>query len=214
MPQRDAPWVATPEDAAKRCQDVRHLCGLKLAQVRYFNQDYARWLKRPQGLVGPRLITDPEEWASPTWRYDKADYRNDPFDNLDYGVEFTTRDGRVFSVSSDDPHPRDSIGLREGRLVGTGKWEEATMAVWDVTSNSRWSPFEGETFTDVELHHGPFSVDPADGHYWPRITLWFSTSRVELVLGTANKYGRLCQSSEEVAVLFSPAELPAWTDRW
>ncbi len=194
-PSRTWSWVASAVELGERREHARRLQGLGLAVVRYINLDYSRLDRRIRD--GPRAITDATEWAEPTWQ-------RQSFDAVDYGVELQTDGGRVFSATWDLPGAlQEGIGLRKVPLLGTALSEDANVAVWNGTQQSRWSAFIGATISDVELAYEPWTQP--QGFWCTRITLHFSDARVDMVLGDVGADAELRPSADNIAVLFFPA---------
>jgi hypothetical protein len=192
-------WVSTKSEVEGRRVDAGGLVGLEFSAVRYVTLDYRRSDFAPE-FSGPRSITDASEWREPTWEFDDCD-------SADFGVEFTTSRGRVFSVTWDALGVHESVGLHEGSLLGERFSGNSDVAVWEVGARSRWLPLLGEPVGGVDLHYEPW----ADEGFWcPRITLRFGSRRIELLLGEGRKGGRVGPAANNVAVLFDPEELPQW----
>ena len=191
---------------AERQDHARRLVGLRLSAVRYLTLDYRRWDLAPE-FRGPRTIADTDEWAEPTWEFAACD-------SIDVGVELETTDNRTFSVTWDALGYHESIGLLEQPLLGWRFDEERDIAIWEVASRSRWRTFLNQPVEHVELHY----LRWADEGFWcPRITLSFDSRVIELLLGDGREGDGVGPASDNVAVLFDPAALPAWersSDLW
>ena len=196
----DWSWVSSTEEADERREHARRLIGLRLSSVKYALIDYSQ-LDRPDDARGPRLITSEPEIAAPTWRCPT-------FDWADYGVEFTTSVGRVFTVSSDMPGWHEGIWIREVRACGSAFQEDADVAVWDASEAGRWNGYIGAAISDVVMHYRPWAPD--DGYWCSRITLVIAGSRVHLLLGDRGDGDQLVPAADNVAVVFPPEPLPEW----
>ncbi len=194
-------WVSTLEEVEQRRQVASCLAGLQLAAVRYCQIDYAL-PDRPDGLDGPRQVVSDSEWQDPTFRYAFGD-------STDFGVELETTCGRLFTVSWDSPSWHEGIWLRQVPLVGYAVQFDANCAIWDVSDAGRWDRFIGQEITAVRLHYRPWA--PNDGFWCTRITVTISGSDVEFLGGQADAEQDLAPSADNIAVIFPPAQLPAWT---
>src|ERR1700736_3124216 len=105
MPDRVWSWVSTQEEVDDRLRRARQLAGSRLRAVRYFDIDYERWSIAPESL-GPREVVDAQEWLKPNWAHPA-------YDSIDYGLEFETDTGRIFSVTWDNPGKVEGIGINE-----------------------------------------------------------------------------------------------------
>jgi hypothetical protein len=157
-------------------------------------------LDQPTGSRGPRLVSDPQDLASPAWRYGT-------FDCADYAVEVTTEAGRVFTVSWDSPGYHTGVWLREVPARGSAYVADADVAVWDVSRAWRWDSFIGAEVTDVILHYRHW-VD--DGYECSWISVAFGDRSVELLLADTDANQLLVPSGDNIAVLFPPEPLPQW----
>jgi hypothetical protein len=73
---------------------------------------------------------------------------------------------------------------------------------------SRWADFIGAEVTDVVMHYRPWADD---GGYWcSRITLFFDSCQVDLLLGEEDNEGCFVRAADTIAVVFPPAPLPEW----
>lgn len=196
----DWSWVATLAEVEEAREHARRLIGLRLAQVRYVNLDYLV-PDRPDGSHGARLVTSEDEWREPTWRYEFGD-------SVDYGVEFETTCGRLFTVTWDSPGWHEGIWLREVPLIGEAVAAEANVAVWNVSRAGRWDRFVGPEVGDVRLAYKPWAPD--DGYWCSRITVSILDCGIELLLGEGQADQQLHPSADNIAVLFPPSRLPAW----
>lgn len=189
----------TQTEVAERKEHARRLVGLRIASVRYVTLDYSR-LDRSNGPKGPRLVTDPVEWAQPAWRFQS-------FDSVDFAVELSTDSDRVFSVAWDPIEAHEGIGLRESPALGTAIRPNFDAAVWDVTAKSRWNAVVGDEVTDVTLHYRAWE---SEGFWCPRISLTCAHAIVELFLGEGHRDQVLHPAADNIAVVFAPVELPDW----
>jgi hypothetical protein len=192
-------WVMTADLVAERRDHGRQLTGSRLAAVSYILIDYGR-LDRQTGPLGPRLISDAQELASPAWR-------SEAFDRADYAVQFTTEAGRVFTISWDSPGYHVGIWLREVPARGFAYTRDSDVAVWDVSRAGRWDSFIGVEVTDVILHYRQWAED---GYECPRITIAFGDRSVELLLADSDADQLLAPSGDNIAVLFPLEPLPQW----
>jgi len=197
-------WALTEADVTAHRDDARALVGQRLAAVRYVNIDYVGMTRPEFEGRGPRLIEADQEWQQPSWDFGS-------FHSVDYGVELHTSQQRVFAISWEPPGQTESLWVDERPLIGSGVSTDAHVAVWDVSSRTRWCEFLDEPTTDVGLHYLAWSPDEP-GFWCPRITLWIGDSNIELLLGEARGHGELVPAADNVAVLFSPAALPEWEE--
>lgn len=196
-------FARTLDEQRERRLHGRRLVGLSLARVRYVNIDYRRFDLAPEHQ-GPRTIVDECEWQDPTWRYDG-------FDSIDHGVELEAVEGRLFTVTWDSPGWTKGICLRENPLVGHAVVPEADVAVWDVTERSGWADVVGHPVRDVLLHYFPWNSPYTTGYWCPRITIDVGERQINLILGEARMpHLDLSPSSDNIAVIFTPHELPQW----
>lgn len=170
--------------------------------VRYYHLDYDRSGVAPD-TRGPRRVTDAAEWQRPSWR-------GIGFHWADYGVEFETATGRVFSVTWDSPGFTEGIGVREMPMIGSAVVEDADVAVWDVSHQPEWQPLLGADISDVTPHYAPWHDGHAWGFWCARITVTFGSAGVELLLGEADAADALKPAADSIAVAFAPSELPTW----
>jgi hypothetical protein len=178
---------------------ARGLLALRIDSVRYLTLDYNQ-LNRANGN-GPRRVIAAAEWSEPPWRFSS-------FDSVDFAVELFTTCNRVFSVVWDPPGVHEGLGLREGPAIGTAIRPDINVAVWDVSHASRWETFVGEPVTDVALHYRPWEPE---GFWCPRISISCGDCTVELCLGEGHHDDQaLRRSGDNIAVVFSPVELPDW----
>ncbi len=196
----DWSWAAAKGEADERREHARELVGLRLSAVKYALIDYGQ-PDRPPGSRGQRMITSKTELAAPIWRCET-------FDWTDYGVEFATTSGRVFTVSWDSPGWHEGIWIRELRARGSAYHEHADVAAWDVSGAGRWDRYIGAVFTDVVMHYRPWAPD--DGYWCSRITLHIAGSPVQLLLGEGDGGQQLVPAADSIAVLFPPTRLPEW----
>ena len=192
-------WVATDDLVAERRDHARELAGSRLSAVSYVLIDYNQ-PDRPNGSRGPRLVAEPAELTSPAWRCGT-------FDWADHAVELTIATGRVFTCSWDSPGCHEGIWIREIPARGSAYVNDAKVAVWDVSHAGRWDSFMGVEITDVMLH---YRLWPGGGYWCSRIAISFGDRLVHLLLGDADTEQRLVPSSDNIAVVFSPAPLPDW----
>jgi hypothetical protein len=129
-------------------------------------------------------------------------------DAVDYGVEFETTCGRLFTVTWDSPGWHDGIWLREVPLIAEAAANEATVAVWNVSRAGRWDHFVGPEVGDVHLAYEPWAPD--DGYWCSRITVSTLDRGIELLLGEGEADQQLHPAADNIAVLFPPSRLPDW----
>ena len=180
--------------------NVHAFVAAELVAVRYLALDYTRIDMAPDHR-GPRAITDPIEWVAPDWTHILGD-------GVDYGVELDLSSGRTLAISWEPPGNHESLDLFAGKLIGSVLDDEPDVAVWEVTTRSRWSHLVGNAITAIDLHYVPWA--PNDGYWCTRVTLEFGPTNVVLLLGDFTDEGDLAPSANNVAVLFSPASLPEW----
>ena len=196
-------WLPSLDDVEILRADVQSFVSAELVAVRYVALDFQRFDVAPDHR-GPRQITDLIEWAAPGWAHASGD-------GIDCGVELDLSFGRTLAVTWESPGRHESVDVFGGKLVGSVFDEEADVAVWDVTSGSRWSQFIGDVITSIELHYIPWA--PGDGYWCTRVTIGFESADVVLLLGDFDEVGLLEPSANNVAVLFSPKSLPEWERR-
>jgi hypothetical protein len=196
----DWSWVETLAEVEEAREHARRLIGLRLAAVRYASLDYFLW-DRPDGSRGPRLVTSEDEWRVPPWQYEFGD-------SVDYGVEFETTCGRLFTVTWDSPGWHEGIYLREVSLIAEAAANETTVAVWNVSRAGRWDHFVGPEVGDVHLAYKPWAPD--DGYWCSRITVSILDRGIELLLGEGEADQQLHPAADNIAVLFPPSRLPDW----
>jgi hypothetical protein len=179
---------------------AEQLVGERLLSVTYVDIDYRRH-EVAAGHVGPRQITDSDEWVEPTWRFSGCD-------SVDYGVELRTGGNRPVTLTWDLPGDEEGLGLHFLPLVPTFVSEDADVAVWDVSRCSQWAPLIGTTVGGIELHYRDWYT----GKFWcPRITVTFGEMPVEFLLGDADTVtGGIRPSSDNVAVVMPGGTLPSW----
>lgn len=191
-------WAPTEAAMLERRQRARAFAGQQVQAVRYVDIDYRGWDLGYRNHPGRRMITDPAEWAEPTW---DAGW----FHHVDYAIEFDTSDGQTWSIGWDAPWLGESVYLiaEPSREAGAG---------WDVTSREPWASHIGDPVTDLELRYHPWSPDGGD--YWcTRISLRFGRRYIEVLLGDAqlrDELTVLAPSADNLAVLFGDIELPQW----
>jgi hypothetical protein len=155
----------------------------------------------PADARGPRLVSTEVELAAPVWRCET-------FDWADYGVDFTTTAGRVFTVSWDRPGWHEGIWIREIPARGSAFEEDADVAIWDVSEAGRWDQYVGQVIRDVQMHYRPWA--PRDGYWCSRITLLVKHSLVHVLLGDQGEGQQLAPAADNIAVVFPPNPLPEW----
>jgi hypothetical protein len=183
------PWATTPEEHRDLERGAAGLVGTSLVAIRYFAIDYHR-LENPRAdddFRGDRLVTAEDEWSAPHWR-------QPGFDALDFGVELDTFGGSTFSSIWEQAGPNEGITLQREPLRFVG-----SVAIWDVTARSRWTPFIGQEVDAVELFwHRP---DRSAGLCCVAATLRFGGDAIHLALGDADDRGNLVGSFDNVVVL-------------
>lgn len=201
-------WPTTEAGRKEARRHANRLVGQQIRTVRYVDIDYWRE-QRADGFVGPRVIDDNDEWGEPAWRYDT-------FDSIDFAVEIETTEGRFFTVTWGPPANDEGLELRETRAIARACGDDASAAVWDVTRRSRWRAYLRRDVTEVVLHFRPWwtkEVDAGQDDFWcPRITIVFGATAAEFLLADADRKGQIGPSSDNVAVVFDPANLPTWAD--
>jgi hypothetical protein len=192
-------WVTTEDAVNERREHARELVGQQLSSVTYVTMDYRR-LDEDHTTQGPRWIRDDAELAAPTWH-------EETFDAVDYGVELATVSGQVFTVSWDSPGWHEGIWIRKVSALGSACTEDAAVALWDVSRTSRWTDLVDGVITDLMLHYRPVA---GDGYWCSRIDLRIGDRSAHMLLGEASGGQRLVPSGDNVAVVFSPKQLPEW----
>jgi hypothetical protein len=191
-------WVGTESAMLQRRRRSRALVGRRIvAAVRYVDVDYRGWDLGYRDSGARRLITDPAEWAEPTW---DAGW----FHRVDYAIEFDTADGQTWSIGWDAPWLGESVYL-------IAEPSGAVGAVWDVTGHEPWSGHLADPLTDVEPRYHPWS--PEGGFWCTRISLLFGQQYIDVLLGdedARDSQSVLGPSANNLAVLFGDIELPDW----
>ena len=198
--ERPLSWASSSAERDLRVASAQALVGREILAVRYCNIDYSRW-DLARGTLGPRVVTSPGEWESPTWRYAACD-------SIDYGIEIETTLGEVFSVSWDPPGTVEGIGI-VAEPIPTALRPDADVAMWDVTDRSEWSQHVGATVQGVGLHYVPWD-EPDDSWWCPRLSIRLPGGDVEVLLADTANDGTIVPSADNVVVLFGPDELPSW----
>lgn len=193
-------WLSSLDDVQMLRADVQSLVGAELVAVRYVALDYRRFDLAP-GHRGPRVIIDQIEWMAPDWTHASGD-------GIDYGVELDLSSGRTLAVTWESPGNHESLDVFAGKLIGSVLDVEPDVAVWEVTTGSRWSDLIGNPITAIELHYVPWAPD--EGYWCTRVTVEFGRANVVLLLGEFTPTGDVAPSADNVAVLFSPQSLPEW----
>lgn len=190
-------WAATEDLVSERREHARQLVGQCLASVTYVMIDY----DRPDDFdvaQGPRLIADVTELAAPTWRYTALD-------SIDYGIELTAASGDVYTVSWDSPGRHTGIWIRKLPALGNACSDDASVALWDVSTVGRWDGFLGRAISDVALQYTP---ETDDGYWCDRIDLGINGYIVHLLLGDVSPDQQLIPSGDNIVVAFPPTEVP------
>lgn len=193
-------WVRSVDDVEEMRRAAGVVVGEELVGVRYLTIDYGRFEIAPTHR-GPRFVTDLSEWFSPPWLCG-------PGDSVDFGVELDLASGRALSVTWEAPGNHESLDVFPGRLIDSALYQSPDVAAWDVSSTPRWRQLVGHPITAVDLHFIPWAPD--DGFWCTRVAFSFGTQSVVLMLGEIAADGQIAPSADNVAVLFSPNELPAW----
>jgi hypothetical protein len=190
-------WVATEQGIADRRALAGRLVGKRFVEVQYVDLDYRGWDLGHHDRTQRRAITDDSEWQVPTWDAGQ-------FHRVDLGIEFCDEGGKTWSVTWDLPGDTESLRLQEGRASHAG------AAVWDVTHREPWRSCLDSVVTDVQLRYHAWDVD-AGGFWCSRISIFFGTRRVEVLLGDRGPGdNNLVPSANNIAVLLDPSRVPDW----
>jgi hypothetical protein len=190
-------WVANEQGLADRRALAERLVGKRIIEVQYVDLDYRGWDLGHHDQSQRRTITDESEWQVPTW---DAGH----FHHVDLGIEFTDENGKTWSVTWDLPGDTESLRLQQGPA------SEAGAAVWDVTDREPWRNCIDSAVTDVQLRYHPWEIG-AGGFWCSRISIFFGTGRVEVLLGDRGLGDKdLVPSANNIAVVLDPSRLPDW----
>lgn len=201
-PKRVPSWAPSEKERDERIRHAERLVGLTMSGVRYFDIDY-EVLRSGITPAGPRVVTEPEEWASPSWRFEQCH-------SLDYGLEIETTSGRVFSITWDPPGTMEGVGLREEPLVGPAIVPDAAIAVWDVSERSEWQHHMGRVVSGLTMHYRPWGS--SDAWWCPRISITIDGTPIDILLAECRAAPTgIAPSANDIVVLFDPTTLPPWS---
>jgi hypothetical protein len=194
-------WVSSAEERDLRIQDARRIEGLKIGRVRYFDLDYYA-LHHPEVPAGPRAIDDPAEWKNPSWKFST-------FDRVDFFVEIETSDERKFAIGWGDPDLEEGLWIRE--VPDAERFLTWTpVALWDVTSSTRWSRLVGKEIDSAELRYRP-TTEPV-GYAGDLLTLRSGDELVQIFLGDVGDEEIMRPSIMNLLVISPPTALPNWLE--
>jgi hypothetical protein len=152
----------------------------RLDVVRYVNLDYRRE-GRAAWDSGPRMITDEDEWAEPTWKFGSID-------SVDWGIELVTDAGSMLSISWCPPS-MDLESLRPSNrpLLEDRLAPNTDVAVWEVSSRpSRWWSLLGQAIGAAVLPFEQWGKQAEAGRWLPHLVLPIGEHRVDVALGEAS----------------------------
>jgi hypothetical protein len=193
--EREWSWTASADAVVDRRAHARRLVGSRIIGVTYVDLDYTGF-NREERISGPRPIVEELEWAEANWAMPMCD-------SVDFGIEFRSENGQVWSVAWDPPGAIEGIGLREQPLLGNGVAADFNSALWDVTRRSRWTPLLDEPVADVEFHYRPWG---SEAFWCPWITLSLGDRSVDLLLAQGlREHPYLGPSADNIVVVF-PSE--------
>ncbi|HEY5271873.1 MAG TPA: hypothetical protein VIJ34_01425 [Acidimicrobiales bacterium] len=192
---REWSWAASADAVQEHQSHARRLVGSRIIGITYIDLDYTGF-NHEDRTYGPRPVVDELEWAEANWAMPMCD-------SVDFGIEFRSDNGQVWSVAWDPPGAIEGIGLREGTLLGVGGAADFNSALWDVTRRSRWTPLLDETVTDVELHYKPWGPTS----FWcPWITLSLGDRSIDLLLAQGLREQPYLEPSPDNIVVVFPSE--------
>jgi hypothetical protein len=190
-------WPGLSEEELEWQREVTAgVIGLPLRGVRYVTLDYARFAQ-DLAWAGQREIASQVEWQQPSWSFGRCD-------SADFGIDLEFDSAIICSVGWESPGYREGLELRRTSIVEALDEKEAAVAVWDVTSRSRWEVVIGRRLEAFDLQYSPWQ--PGVSVWLPGLALTFEGGcRGEVVLGECDRSGdgRIGPSANNLAIRFN-----------
>lgn len=176
IPKR--PWAASTRARAAIAAAAEELVGETIREVRYVVPAGADVLSYDAPVHHEGF-----DWISP----------------VGMGIEFETTSDRLFFA----------VWILEqngcGVLVGPGsvadRFENSDLIPIAVTDTESWRPHIGSKITGVDLHWGRVNTEGFDAVWSVRLS-YSDSDAVEIALASADEFGELAPSDDDLAVIF------------